>query len=640
MRSSVLSGTDAGCVPESANEIGATSSSPTLNLESPSLTHAQRRGSLAKPSRTLVRGHDVEEPKMAWQMNVGVAALGLLLLSGPDAMAGQGTIHRFEYAYFGERISLGVDPEMIALFRDPSRGEIDLLALVAGASAHPAAGAIELAPSSVPGWSYVRLPQPMQNELLVLDLVSRLEHDAALDFVSPVFVGDGGLPVIITPDLIVGHDGDGAGAAAAQALLALRAPGAEADRSFVASGMTRFRTLLRSAAEVLELALDMTTLPGVSFAQSDTIYWAQSDLIPNDPQFAQQWALSQGNDQDMDAPEAWDTTTGSNSVVVVVLDTGIQQNHPDIHQLPGQDFTGGGNGGGPNNACDNHGTCVGGCVAATINNAQGVVGVAPNCFVRSGKIFNEIQFFICLPFLESQDSWTVNGINWSVTIGARVTNSSWGGGTASAAITTAFNNTRAQGVIHFAAAGNDGTNAIGYPANIASQNAISALTSAGTLASFSTYGTGLFLSAPGAGILTTDRTGSDGYSSGNTTTIDGTSFASPYAAGVAALVISADPSLTPDGVEAIMAATAVDRGPVGYDIQYGHGFVNANNAVLAAMPPDCPEDIDGNDDVGFSDVLAILAAWGPCGGCDEDVDGSGDVGFSDVLAVLAAWGPC
>ena len=58
------------------------------------------------------------------------------------------------------------------------------------------------------------------------------------------------------------------------------------------------------------------------------------------------------------------------------------------------------------------------------------------------------------------------------------------------------------------------------------------------------------------------------------------------------------------------------------------------------VPPCCTEDVDGSGDVGFGDLLAVLAAWGPCEACPEDIDGSGDVGFGDLLAVLAAWGPC
>jgi hypothetical protein len=105
-------------------------------------------------------------------------------------------------------------------------------------------------------------------------------------------------------------------------------------------------------------------------------------------------------------------------------------------------------------------------------------------------------------------------------------------------------------------------------------------------------------------------------------------------------VLSADPSLTPEEVESILAETAVDRGAPGYDPQYGWGFVNARAAVEAVLGGGCPADLDGSGAVGFDDVLAVLAAWGPCDGCPADLDASGDVGFDDVLAVLAEWGDC
>jgi hypothetical protein len=56
--------------------------------------------------------------------------------------------------------------------------------------------------------------------------------------------------------------------------------------------------------------------------------------------------------------------------------------------------------------------------------------------------------------------------------------------------------------------------------------------------------------------------------------------------------------------------------------------------------PPCPADVDGSSEVGFGDLIAILAAWGPCPACAEDVDGSGDVGFADLVMLLADWGPC
>jgi len=554
--------------------------------------------------------------------------------AGADGVADTGV----RYAYFGRLIDLEVDPTMVAVF--VASGDGDVEADRDRALAAAALPAERVQPSTVPGWTYVVLPDGGQSRAAALAEVDRLRATGAFDMVSPVLLGAGGLPMVPTRDLLVRFR-DGIDDDAADALLAAHgATVLERDAAGL-PGLVRARTTLDHGPDVLELAIELDRHPDTLFAQSDTVYWARRSSIPNDPLFPQQWALDQASDQDMDAPEAWALERGDPAISVVVLDSGIQQDHPDLTQLPGATFAAGGSGGGPIGQCDNHGTAVAGCVSATIDNGIGVVGIAPDVTVRSGKIFNELSFFFfCLPFLESQDSWTVSGITWSAAEGARVSNSSWGGGSPSAAISSAFAETRDQGVIHFAAAGNDGTSSLGYPASLSTVNAVSALASNGLLADFSTSGPGTFIAAPGADILTTDRTGGAGYSSGPVTTIDGTSFASPYAAGVAALVLSADSSLTPEEVESILAATAVDRGAPGYDTQYGHGFVNARAAVEAVLGGACPADIDGSGDVGFDDVLAVLAAWGPCDACPEDLDGNGDVGFDDVLAVLAAWGTC
>ncbi len=544
----------------------------------------------------------------------------------------------FRYAYFGRLIELEVDPTMVAAFVAPPAGGLEADPAPALAAAGLPADRVQ--PSSVPGWSYVSLPEDGRSRAAALAEVDRLGGTGAFDMVSPVLLGEGGLPMVPTRDLLVRFR-PGVDEAAADALLAEHGAAVLERDAAGLPGLVRARTDLAHGPDVLELAIELDAHPDTVFAQSDTIYWARRSGTPNDPLFPQQWALEQPSDQDMDALGAWALERGDPQIAVVVLDSGIQQDHPDLTQQTGATFAAGGGSGGPNGQCDNHGTAVAGCVSATIDNGIGVVGIAPDASVRSGKIFNEIFFlFLCLPFLESQDSWTVEGITWSADSGARVTNSSWGGGSPSAAISSAFAATREAGVIHFAAAGNDGTGSLGYPASLSTVNAVSALASSGQLASFSTFGPGTFLAAPGAGILTTDRTGGDGYSSGPVTTIDGTSFASPYAAGVAALVLSADPSLTPDEVEAILSQTAVDRGAPGYDPQYGWGFVNARAAVEAVLGGGCPADLDGSGAVGFDDVLAVLAAWGPCDGCPADLDASGDVGFDDVLAVLAEWGDC
>jgi subtilisin family serine protease len=546
----------------------------------------------------------------------------------------------YEYSYFSERVALDVETTMIAVFTDPERAQ--QVQSIEGFGVTPDM----MQASHVPGWQYVRLPEAMQTRADIENMLRALERDRAFDFVSPVFLGTGGNPVVMTRDIFVAFE-RGADAATVDDVLFGRVPGTLLSRDFAGMpGVHLLRTNLRTAADVLDLVNDLASDPAVVFAQSDAIYWAErfGTYIPNDPMFSQQWALNHVNDHDMNAPEAWTITTGDPGIVTIVLDSGIDQNHNDINQIPGQTFTGSGTAGGPGGQCDNHGTAVAGCVAATIDNGIGLVGIAPTTIVRSGKIFNETFFwFFCTPFLESQDSWTVNGINWAANSGARVTNSSWGGGTASSVISTAFNNTRNQGVIHFAAAGNDGSSTISYPASLGTVNAVAATNISGAKASFSTFGPGLFISAPGENILTTDRMGTAGYSNGNTTVIDGTSFASPYAAGVAALVLSVNPDLSPSEVETILAATAKDRGTPGYNTTFGWGIVDAHAAALAALDTlpgtSCPADLDGSGTVDSADLLILLAAWGPCD-CPEDLNGSGEVDSADLLELLSAWGPC
>jgi subtilisin family serine protease len=491
--------------------------------------------------------------------------------------------------------------------------------------------------STVGRWIYM----PVQGggaHASTLDLVGRIAASGEVTFVSPVLLGGTAmLPWAPTADVLVQADSDDVidAIAAAHSLQII-------ERDLGGLGFARLHSNLRSGLDMLLLQQQLLQRPDVGLAETNAIRWTKTAEIPNDPEFSAQWGMHQNSDIDIDAPEAWDVTYGSADIHVVVLDSGIDQVHPDINQLPGETFTGASDNGHPSNSCDNHGTAVSGCVSAIINNGQGVVGVAPGCKVRAGKVFNELEIFgICFGFLEFQDSWVVEGIGWAQSEGARVTNSSWGGGSASSSISAAFNQTWAQGVVHVAAAGNDSTPNIGWPANLSSMLAISAVQSNGQLASFSTYGNGLFAAAPGAGIRTTDRSGSDGYASGNTVTIDGTSFASPYVAGVVAMVLSMDDSLSPQEATDIIASTASDYGSGGWDVYFGAGMVNVAAAVAAADPgTQCSADINGDGMVGTDDILAVLAQWGPCSGCSADIDGDGEVGVNEILAILEAYGPC
>jgi subtilisin family serine protease len=530
--------------------------------------------------------------------------------------------------YFNEHLPLSVDGSWIAVQAAPSTVQTQLAATAERWSLD-----LEQAmPSTVSGWTYIPLTQ-VATAREIERIVRGVSSGPAGVYASPAFLGGTAqLPWIPTSELIV---------QVAEGVVLDDVIVIEADLGGHI-GMHRIATDSASAFDVLAAVEAIATRDGVLWAQPNAIWWARHFYTPNDPMYSSQWALNQSNDMDMDAPECWDSMFGDSSIIVSILDDGIDQDHPDISQVPGADFTDEGTGGDHTTVCDGHGSCVGGCVAATIDNGIGVTGVAPGCRVMATRIFNAIDFFgFCFGFIETTDAWIVNGISWATENGARVTNSSWGGGSPSSALTTAFNQARAAGVVHFGAAGNDGTSTISYPASIPALYAVSAINSSGNLASFSTYGTGLAFSAPGEGILTTDWVGSGGFDAGNYVTIDGTSFASPYAAGVAALVLSADPTLSPDEVGDIMAVSAMDRGASGYDTSYGYGVVNAAAAVGEVEPgEECDGDVNGDGSVGTDDLLAAIGSWGACSGCPADINGDGMVGTDDILGIIAAWGSC
>jgi PKD repeat protein len=222
---------------------------------------------------------------------------------------------------------------------------------------------------------------------------------------------------------------------------------------------------------------------------------------------------------------------------------------------------------------------VSGCVAAVINNHTGTIGAAPGCRVLSAKF--TVSNVPCDGGGTFQFSWLVSALNWGQLQGARISSNS-NGLPVSSSVTAKYQQTYTAGMVHFASAGNDGTESIGYPASLPEVNAISAINRTGAKASFSSYGSGLSLAAPGQSIYTTDRSGSAGYASGNETTVDGTSFSAPYAAAVAALLLSVDPWLTAPEVENQLHTTAMDLGAPGFDNYYGYGLVNALGAIAHA----------------------------------------------------------
>lgn len=350
------------------------------------------------------------------------------------------------------------------------------------------------------------------------------------------------------------------------------------------------------------------------FCEPNRYMQGESCMIPSDPEFVHQWGLHNTGiwpaeeDVDIDAPEAWETTTGDQGLIVAVLDVGVQFDHPDLSIGYGLDFTSQnpGGDGSPFSEFDSHGTLCAGVIAALMNNENlatpepddyvGMVGVAPDVTIASARmaIADPVG-----PTIHLEDAWVVNALDWvrcglHMNVWSLVTNNSYmiGYGRGSAQIAHAFYETHRNGRISFAGSGNDGINRIAFPANLSTVNAVGAIDSAGNRAGFSCHGDGLDIVAPGVDIFTLDLMGGDGTSPDDyQPAASGTSMATAFASGVAALMLS-EQFLSPWQLGAIIRNTAVDLGPEGRDEEYGCGLINARRSLEVLTQPLLMRNID------------------------------------------------
>ncbi|UMR29311.1 S8 family serine peptidase [Massilia sp. MB5] len=282
----------------------------------------------------------------------------------------------------------------------------------------------------------------------------------------------------------------------------------------------------------------------------------------NDPYLGSEWHISK-----IGAPAAWDLAQGA-GVTIAILDSGVYGAHPDLAPRMVAGWNVDGNNADTSDVCG-HGTAVAGVAAAAMDNGAGVAGVAGNAKIMPVRIAFKDASGSCYAYYSTMAS----GVTYAADHGARVVNLSYDSVPASSAVQSAANYLKSKGGLLFVAAGNNNRDE-GY-APTTSMIAVAATDSADARSSFSSYGSFVALSAPGSYIYTTNMSG--GYSAWN-----GTSFASPLAAGVAALMMSANPALDGAKIESLLYSTAVDLGTPGRDIYFGNGRVNAAAAVAAA----------------------------------------------------------
>lgn len=351
------------------------------------------------------------------------------------------------------------------------------------------------------------------------------------------------------------------------------------------------------ASNLAELAGNLKVLPGIEIASANTL--AQYKTVPNDPLYADQWghdnqgqflAGEHGNHEngnavgeigmDSDIDLAWDLPQqyGDSTVVIAILDTGVDTDHPDLRLVPGYNVATGND---QVDDTDGHGTNCAGIAAAIADNGIGVAGVAGGCSIMPIKVT-----------LLTGSNQAI-GICWATDNGADIISMSFGGGynlLVESAIQYAFQ----EGVVMFAAAGNILNPSIGgnveFPAGYTEVISVGAASPCGEWKNFvscdgesvwmSNWNDSVDLVAPTI-LPTTDILGSTGFDPGDYFKwFGGTSCSTPFAAGVAALLISADPSLLPANIKYRLTSTARDIEACGYDVYTGWGLINANNALL------------------------------------------------------------
>jgi subtilisin family serine protease len=387
--------------------------------------------------------------------------------------------------------------------------------------------------------------------------------------------------------------------------------------------------------KLVEIANDLTETEEVEFSAPNFVSQYRRLAVPSIR--SEEWHLKNRGgggakkNEDVDALSAWQVTSGKSSVVVAVLDDGVDIDHPNLKsniwrnsnasakdkfgrdfflandhpdhfnprpklfQFPFDQMDGN----------DIHGTCCAGVVAAA-GTGGGSIGIAPGCRLLAVKIFHGNNLVA--------DERVADAMRYSATI-ADILSCSWGGGDANPDVQKALEDLGSarggRGVAIFCAAGNEDHDPVGFPASDPNAIAVTASTDKARLASYSNVGPEASVCAPSSGgvrgIFTTDvSTSGRGFNIGvaaaggkdglHTNDFGGTSSATPLAAGVAALVLSVQPKLSRDALRDVLQSTA-DKIGTGYDAnghsdKFGFGRVNAGAAVdkaagmkLAAKKP-------------------------------------------------------
>ncbi|MDD5492084.1 MAG: S8 family serine peptidase [bacterium] len=368
-------------------------------------------------------------------------------------------------------------------------------------------------------------------------------------------------------------------------------------------GLSRWFTVSVKNEQDLQKTLD-------ACAGSDLVEYAEPIYIydiattPNDPyyntsgtwgqQYDDQWGL-----KSIQSEKAWNVSRGNSNVIVAAIDTGVDYTHPDLsaniwsnsEEIPGNGIDDDNNGyiddtmgwdfvDNTNDPMDTHGhgTHLSGIIAAVGNNGQGITGVCWQAKIMALKALTDSG--------AGASDKLAQAIKYAADNGARVINISWGGYGNSRLIQDALIYAYNHNCVIVAAAGNNNTNAERFfPGNFSQAITVAACNASDLRASFSNYGSNVDVTAPGVDILSLKAKGTDmlhkeaNIVGGEYYRASGTSMATPFVSGLAALIIASDRDLSNLEVEEKIISSCDDLGTVGKDDFYGYGRINASQAL-------------------------------------------------------------
>jgi parallel beta-helix repeat protein len=358
-----------------------------------------------------------------------------------------------------------------------------------------------------------------------------------------------------------------------------------------------YNFVLSENTDLLLAASKYSADSNVEYVEPNYIF--QKCIIPNDEYFEEQWALNQLNDIDINAPEAWDIETGNENIVIAIIDSGVDYNHPDLkdniwinyNEIPGNLIDDDNNGyiddiigwdfiNNNNDPLDEngHGTHCAGIASAVTNNSIGVAGLSWGCKIMPLKILGN-----------NGSGAVIHGamaILYAIDNGANIISMSFGSLFYSKLFDDITNYAYNKGIILVAAAGNNNLKIKFYPAAYDNVLAVAATDQYDRKARFSNYGSWVDIASPGVDILSTMPTynvsmNDAGYNK-NYTKASGTSMACPYVAGLAGLLLSNNPGQNPDQIKSRIIYSA-DRTPP--DREIGRGRINAYEALMRGLGP-------------------------------------------------------